>query len=223
MSAEKGGGLARSTANVGFQSVWLDPTVLKFACTGMGAGATIPSSRPAAWLFGTFLFFNPISRPPTHGYEPTRSNAGGERSGAGGAKGGDQGKCGPAQHVPGAEPGKRGTVAGAHTASSLRSMPARYLFLDEVDAYPPWADDKGDTSRARRSALAPHSPGLRRSGRRRSFVKPGLGMRTRLSLLVRLSQILPARGTCGYSPCRQGCRGSARTHGSTSRGSRRGR
>jgi len=27
-------------------------------------------------------------------------------AGAGGAKGGDQGKCGPAKHVPGAEPGK---------------------------------------------------------------------------------------------------------------------
>ena len=36
MSAEKGGGLARSTANVGFQS-WLDPTVLKFACTRPGS------------------------------------------------------------------------------------------------------------------------------------------------------------------------------------------
>ena len=26
----------------------------------------------------------------------------------------------------------------------LRSMPVRYLFLDEVDAYPPSADDEGD-------------------------------------------------------------------------------
>src|SRR5215467_13537617 len=31
------------------------------------------------------------------------------RSGASGAKGGDQGKCGPAKHVPGAEPDKRVT------------------------------------------------------------------------------------------------------------------
>src|SRR5206468_10087091 len=37
------------------------------------------------------------------------------RCGAGGAKGGDQGKCGPAKHVPGTEPGKRVTRAGAHT------------------------------------------------------------------------------------------------------------
>src|SRR5439155_11368610 len=40
----------------------------------------------------------------------------GERSGAGGAKGGDQGECGPAKHVPGAEPDKRVTGAGTPTA-----------------------------------------------------------------------------------------------------------
>ena len=39
------------------------------------------------------------------------------RCGAGGAKGGDQGECGPAKHAPGAEPGKRVTGAGPHTAS----------------------------------------------------------------------------------------------------------
>src|SRR5712691_566973 len=39
------------------------------------------------------------------------------RGGAGGAKGGDQGKCGPAKHVPGAEPDKRVTSVGAHTES----------------------------------------------------------------------------------------------------------
>src|SRR6266699_4684837 len=39
------------------------------------------------------------------------------RCGAGGAKGGDQGECGPAKHVPGAEPGKRVTSAGTHTES----------------------------------------------------------------------------------------------------------
>ena len=38
------------------------------------------------------------------------------RSGVDGAKGGDQGKCGPAKHVPGAEPDKRVTGAGTHTA-----------------------------------------------------------------------------------------------------------
>src|SRR5438046_7212830 len=38
------------------------------------------------------------------------------RSRAGRAKGGDQGKCGPAKHVPGAEPDERVTGAGTHTA-----------------------------------------------------------------------------------------------------------
>src|ERR1700729_1022333 len=32
--------------------------------------------------------------------------------GAGGAKGGGRGECEPAKHVPGTEPGKRGTGAG---------------------------------------------------------------------------------------------------------------
>ena len=45
--------------------------------------------------------------------DPRRSG----RSGAGGAKGGDQGECGPAKHVPGAEPDKRVTGAGTHTES----------------------------------------------------------------------------------------------------------
>ena len=34
-------------------------------------------------------------------------------------------------------------MTGAN-AVGLRSMPVRYLFLDEVDAYPPSADDEGD-------------------------------------------------------------------------------
>ena len=38
----------------------------------------------------------------------------------GGAKGGDQGKCEPAKHAPDAEPDKRVTSAGAHTASLCR-------------------------------------------------------------------------------------------------------
>ena len=37
--------------------------------------------------------------------------------GTGGAKGGGQRECGPANHVPGTEPGKRVTSAGAHTTS----------------------------------------------------------------------------------------------------------
>jgi phage terminase large subunit GpA-like protein len=35
-------------------------------------------------------------------------------------------------------------ITGANSAVGLRSMPARYLFLDEVDAYPPSADEEGD-------------------------------------------------------------------------------
>ncbi|MGE0252948.1 MAG: phage terminase large subunit family protein, partial [Alphaproteobacteria bacterium] len=35
-------------------------------------------------------------------------------------------------------------MTGANSAVGLRSMPARYLFLDEVDAYPPSADEEGD-------------------------------------------------------------------------------
>lgn len=34
--------------------------------------------------------------------------------------------------------------AGANSAASLRSMPIRYLLLDEVDSYPMSADDEGD-------------------------------------------------------------------------------
>src|SRR5258706_12673193 len=49
----------------------------------------------------------------------------GERSGAirggvGGAKGRGRGECEPAKHVPGTEPGRRVTGAGAHTAKSER-------------------------------------------------------------------------------------------------------
>ena len=45
-------------------------------------------------------------------------------------------------------------ITGANSAVGLRSMPARYLFLDEVDAYPPSADEEGDPVCARRSAHA---------------------------------------------------------------------
>src|SRR6478735_9962899 len=41
-------------------------------------------------------------------------------------------------------PGGILVMTGANSAVGLRSMPARYLFLDEVDAYPPSADDEGD-------------------------------------------------------------------------------
>ena len=35
-------------------------------------------------------------------------------------------------------------ITGANSAVGLRSMPVRYLFCDEVDAYPPDADSEGD-------------------------------------------------------------------------------
>ena len=35
-------------------------------------------------------------------------------------------------------------MTGANSAVGLRSTPARYIFLDEVDAYPAWADEEGD-------------------------------------------------------------------------------
>ncbi|SDX80491.1 phage terminase large subunit family protein [Roseicitreum antarcticum] len=35
-------------------------------------------------------------------------------------------------------------LTGANSATGLRSMPARYIFLDEVDAYPASADEEGD-------------------------------------------------------------------------------
>jgi phage terminase large subunit GpA-like protein len=35
-------------------------------------------------------------------------------------------------------------MTGANSAVGLRSMPARYVFLDEVDAYPASADEEGD-------------------------------------------------------------------------------
>jgi phage terminase large subunit GpA-like protein len=41
-------------------------------------------------------------------------------------------------------PGGILVLTGANSATGLRSMPARYIFLDEVDAYPPSADDEGD-------------------------------------------------------------------------------
>ena len=35
-------------------------------------------------------------------------------------------------------------MTGANSAVGLRSMPARYAFLDEIDAYPADAGDEGD-------------------------------------------------------------------------------
>lgn len=81
-------------------------------------------------------------------------------------------------------------LAGANSASGLRSMPARYLFLDEVDAYPLDVDDEGDpvslaikrttTFGRRRKVLITSTPTLKdvsriekefeRSDKRRFFV-----------------------------------------------------
>ncbi len=41
-------------------------------------------------------------------------------------------------------PGGILVMTGANSAVGLRSMPARYLFLDEVDAYPQSADEEGE-------------------------------------------------------------------------------
>jgi phage terminase large subunit GpA-like protein len=41
-------------------------------------------------------------------------------------------------------PGGILVMTGADSAVGLRSLPARYLFLDEVEAYPPSADEEGD-------------------------------------------------------------------------------
>jgi phage terminase large subunit GpA-like protein len=41
-------------------------------------------------------------------------------------------------------PGGILVLTGANSATGLRSMPARYIFLDEVDAYPTSADEEGD-------------------------------------------------------------------------------
>jgi phage terminase large subunit GpA-like protein len=41
-------------------------------------------------------------------------------------------------------PGGALFLVGANSAVGLRSTPARYVILDEVDAYPMSADDEGD-------------------------------------------------------------------------------
>ncbi len=62
-------------------------------------------------------------------------------------------------------------MTGANSAVGLRSTPARYLFLDEVDAYPASADEEGDpvslaearslTFAHRRKALLTSTPTIR--------------------------------------------------------------
>src|SRR5262249_27821321 len=52
-----------------------------------------------------------------------KARCGGGRSGVGGAKGGGQREYAPAKHVPGTEPGKRDTGAGAYTATCAVTHP----------------------------------------------------------------------------------------------------
>ena len=80
-------------------------------------------------------------------------------------------------------------LAGANSAAGLRSMPARYLFLDEIDAYPQDVDEEGDpvslaekraATFARRKVLLTSTPTVaessriereyERTGKRRYFV-----------------------------------------------------
>ena len=53
-------------------------------------------------------------------------------------------------------------MTGANSAVGLRSIPARYLFLDEIDAYPASADEEGDpiTLAEARSLTFARSTGL---------------------------------------------------------------
>ena len=41
-------------------------------------------------------------------------------------------------------PGEILVMVGAQSAAALRSMPARYVFMDEVDGYPASTDEEGD-------------------------------------------------------------------------------
>ncbi len=61
-------------------------------------------------------------------------------------------------------------MTGANSAVGLRSTPARYIFLDEVDAYPASADEEGDpvTLAEARSLTFAHRARCCWSRRRRS-------------------------------------------------------
>ncbi|MEO1511999.1 MAG: terminase gpA endonuclease subunit, partial [Planctomycetota bacterium] len=72
-------------------------------------------------------------------------------------------------------PGGVLVMAGANSAAGLRSTPARYLFLDEVDAFPADADGEGDpvdlalkrtlTFRGKRKILMVSTPTLKAESR----------------------------------------------------------
>lgn len=75
-------------------------------------------------------------------------------------------------------------LAGANSAAGLRSMPVRYLFLDEIDAYPMDVDEEGDpislaekrtTTFARRKLLLTSTPTTKDSSRiEREFERTGM-------------------------------------------------
>lgn len=72
-------------------------------------------------------------------------------------------------------PGGSLIMTGANSAAGLRSTPARYLFLDEVDGFPPDADGEGDpvdlavrrtaTFRGKRKILMVSTPTLKGASR----------------------------------------------------------
>lgn len=113
-------------------------------------------------------------------------------------------------------PGGLVVLTGANSAAGLRSMPARYLFLDEVDAYPLDLDGEGDPlalaeartrTFARRKILVTSTPTLRglsriereylRSDQRRYFVPcPACGAFQVLAF-ERLRWTTAADGTVG--------------------------
>lgn len=71
-------------------------------------------------------------------------------------------------------PGGILVITGSNSASGLRSMPCRYLFLDEIDAYPADCDGEGDpvalaerrtTTFARRKILMTSTPTVKGSSR----------------------------------------------------------
>jgi phage terminase large subunit GpA-like protein len=87
-------------------------------------------------------------------------------------------------------------ITGANSAVGLRSMPARYLFLDEVDAYPPSADEEGDpvaplnsstTSTGAASEAAPYAE----DAKLRATVRTMMGM-------LRMTMSSPVDGAASY-------------------------
>ena len=89
-------------------------------------------------------------------------------------------------------------MTGANSAVGLRSTPARYIFLDEVDAYPASADEEGDpvslaearslTFAHRRKVFLASTPTIRGLSPHRARVR---GLRP-AALLRRLPALRPA-------------------------------